>query len=38
MRMPKAGTIITAIVISLAAIWLANNVRAIGNLVGPRTP
>lgn len=35
--MPRPKMIITALVIALGAIWLANNVGAIGRLVGPRS-
>lgn len=36
--MPRPKMIITALVLALAAIWLANNVSSIGNLVAPRKP
>jgi hypothetical protein len=36
-KMPHPTTIVVSVIIALGAIWLANNVKAVAKLVGPRS-
>lgn len=36
MKLPHASTVVVGILIAFAAIWISNNVNAVGKIVGPK--